>query len=185
MFSQTLIVAFTSLMASTVVASQMAQPQMLPRTESPDCTAAAEALVTNGVEPSGDLDAALGVFLQTAAPSDYCDPATVLAESLQSTYSAYKSGVLSYFSVHTSEIASVESACPDAEYATSLVWLHSIFDGSHCTFNGTSALPTGAATTTASSTVAPVTAGAALARETGMIAGSLALAGFMGAVAAL
>ncbi|KAJ9131010.1 hypothetical protein NKR23_g11929 [Pleurostoma richardsiae] len=174
----------------TTFASYVAQPRQIPRSDNRNCTAAAYALVTNGVEPSGALELALASFLVTASSAAYCNPATALSSSLQPTYSAYKSGVLSYYSARSTEIAKVESACADNQYVTSLVWLSSVMNGGYCTSYGTPAGTTGTgvakskSTPTPSFSVVPVTAAAPFSRGLGLVANAVALAGFLGAVAA-
>ncbi|CAJ2501409.1 Uu.00g042620.m01.CDS01 [Anthostomella pinea] len=174
------------------------------------CTTSAYMVLASIPTPTGDLSAYLSSFVATADLSDVTDAASVLCDvtagmptSLSSAYSSYDMAASSWYSSNSADIQSLISSCAgdmgaELTMAVSAVESYTSSGCSGSVAAMTSGLTssstgssktsgsgsTGGATATSSGASTSVETGAA-SRPTGLIAGAVAAAGFLGAAVML
>ncbi|KAK9420787.1 hypothetical protein SUNI508_00878 [Seiridium unicorne] len=173
---------------------QNIKPGVAVRQEGVKCTASLVSLAASVPTPSPELSSALQQYVSTAAvtnPTAVCAVTTAFPSSLSSQYSSYDSAVSSWYNKESSDIDALISSCStesNVQTIASVVSLFSAYDSvcASATSSGASS-STGSATAPtgsgATSSTSSSTAGAP--KQTGMVAGAMAAAGFIGAVAML
>lgn len=172
---------------------------------SSDCTASAVKLIGSLPTPTGELlsyyETASGLpeITETAVPTNLASACSSLAtamvvpSSLSAPLSQYESSLLGWYSSHTSDINAVMSACTsDPVFAMAESLLAQVTKEPACMSllgGATGALPTptptGAGTGSDGAAQTSSPAKAAAAKPTAMVAGAVAGAAFLGAVAML
>ncbi len=174
---------------------------------STECRESVFSIMNDIPTPTSDLVNYLQTFIATAHPTDpaaLCAVTSSLPTSIASAYSSYDQAASSWYSEHSSEIAQLASSCGrdgSAQFLTEAITALESYTAAGCTgspptavANITSLIPTSLATATgasnatisqtgSSSSQTLSTSQAAAAKPTGMVAGVMAAAGFIGAVA--
>ncbi|KAI1397375.1 hypothetical protein F4819DRAFT_86386 [Hypoxylon fuscum] len=152
-----------------------------------ECTASALSIITDAPTPPSNLVSYFESFVSTADlsnPSVLCQITQNIPQSVSSDYSSYDQQASSWFSKHSSEIQDLASKCGDNENAASVSQVVSALDayaGASCT----SSLGSLGASATGAANGGSSVSTALAARPTGIIAGAVAAAGFLGAAVAL
>lgn len=169
---------------------------------SADCTQSAVKLIAGLPTPTGELlsyyESASGMpqFTETAVPTNLASACSALAtqmsvpSSLSAPLSSYESTLLGWYSSHTQDIAGLMSACTaDPIFSSAESLLAQVTKEPACKSllgDASIALPTPTPTGSGEGAAqSSEPAKAAAPKPTAMVAGAVAAAGFLGAVAML
>lgn len=171
--------AADAVMRNALAAHNIAlQPRQTQKADDAKCTADFNGVYASSPTPPPEIFA----YAQVNPLTDWCQYS--VPSSLASLYTSYESAVSSWADDHVSQISSLANECPQYSFITVVPTCWHTAGPSPTAAAGSSNGTTTKGSTSAGATGAS-RSGNAGPRETGMVAAAMAVAGILGAVAAL